>query len=354
MGDFSAVLGITSDQTQRSVAGGDFFTAVPVEREETIERAQEHFVRQLEQIELAVDAGEKEGQAVLESIAEAINSMLDHAERFERQTGDPECVREMRTVFHRGTHALFKKSYLLNRARTWPNGYQGDHKMLETVYRNIPLSEGLGYYLDLYALNTTLASGVRNRLQILTDILREEIGCRTCPRVLNIGCGSSRELFDLIPEIVRSHARITCLDSDEDALFFSQNRLSYSEAVSQISFRKYNALRLFDAETALNDVGKQDIIYSAGLFDYLDSDFLTKVLSTLYGLLNEGGKLIAPFKDAERYRASEYHWMSDWDGFRQRTPKDFLNVLVTAGIPSANIACRRDETGAIIFYTITK
>jgi len=327
---------------------------VPVQREQTLEEAIKEFNLRMELLERSLDEGLRKDNDVLKELSLNIDELLDAAESYERKEKNPERIREMRAAFHRSTHRMFEKSYLVNRARTWPSGYQGDHKMLETVYRNLPLSKGIGYYIDLYSLRSTLAVAVRNRMKTLVNILAEELDSRTRPRVLNIGCGSSRELFDIVPEIIRSRARITCLDSDEDALLFSQNRISYTEAASQISFRKYNALRLFDAETALNDIGKQDVIYSAGLFDYLDTDFLVKVISTLYSLLNKGGKLIAPFKDAKRYRPSIYHWISDWDGFKQRTENDFSAILGKAGIPSDAVQIRRDETGAIIFYTATK
>ena len=59
---------------------------------------------------------------------------------------------------------------------------------------------------------------------------------------------------------------------------------------------------MFDLETAQTEFGMQDIIYSVGFFDYLPDDFLVKLLSSLYMLLNPGGKLFAAFKDADRYQ----------------------------------------------------
>ena len=69
----------------------------------------------------------------------------------------------------------YPKATVVNRARTWPQGYQGDYKTLEGIYRNTPLSEGIGYYLDLCSLNFPLGTAVRNRIKKLEDILREEL-----------------------------------------------------------------------------------------------------------------------------------------------------------------------------------
>ncbi len=110
----------------------------------------------------------------------------------------------------------------------------------------------------------------------------------------------------------------------------------------------------FDDETNLIEFGRQDIIYSVGFFDYLPDEFLIKLLSSLYNLLDHGGTLIAAFKDANRYRSQEYHWILNWDGFLQRREEDFRNILSVAGIPNSAIKEEREESGIIIFYTISK
>jgi hypothetical protein len=79
-----------------------------------------------------------------------------------------------------------------------------------------------------------------------------------------------------------------------------------------------------------------------------------KMLKSLHALLNPGGKLIAAFKDAGRYRSQEYHWIVDWDGFLQRTTADFERLLAEAGIARDAVTESRDSTGVIIFYMITK
>ena len=172
------------------------------------------------------------------------------------------------------------------------------------------------------SLNCSLAIGVRNRIKKLRDILREEILKRQNPTVLNIACGSCREVFELASDIEKSGAKVTCIDLDNDALAFAANRLSYTNISpvlkNQVVLRKYNAVRMFDDETNMNEFGRQDIIYSVGFFDYLQSDFLSNLFRALYKLMNPGGLLITSFKDAARYRHQEYHWVADWDGFLQR------------------------------------
>ncbi|UCG78951.1 MAG: class I SAM-dependent methyltransferase [Nitrospirota bacterium] len=311
-------------------------------------------VNELERIDRMITIGDYSPDNVIKDIENAIGKFITEAKKWEAGTDDISAIREERTNFHNNTNHIISKSYFLSRARTWPQGYQGDHKTLETVYRDMPLSDGIGYFLDLIALNSTLAKGVRNRLKTMQSILKKELEVRSGPEVLNIGCGSCRELFDLVPEIKGSNAKVICVDNDQDALNFAHSRFYYTDAPDNIEFRKYNALRLFDIESAEAEFGPQDIIYSMGLFDYLDSDFLAKMFNTLFSLLKPGGKLIAAFKDAKRYNSQTYHWLADWDGFKQRTEKDFLSILAGAGIDEDSIKYQRDETEAILFYEIEK
>jgi SAM-dependent methyltransferase len=269
--------------------------------------------------------------------------------------GNPALIKEAQIRFRKRTDRLLLKSYFIAHARTWPLGYQVDYKMLESLYRNVPLSEGIGYYLDRLALSTTLGTGVRDRIGKLRDLLKEELLARQNPKVLDIACGSCREIFELAPEIKAAGAKFTCIDADSDALDFSRDRLSFAGlSPEQVELLRYNALRMFDFETTHAEFGSQDLIYSVGFFDYLPDDFLVKLLNTLSKLLNPGGKLIAAFKDADRYRHQDYHWMVNWDGFLQRTENDFNRLLRNAGIPRSALSMTRIGSGAIVFYVFTK
>jgi predicted SAM-dependent methyltransferase len=102
------------------------------------------------------------------------------------------------------------------------------------------------------------------------------------------------------------------------------------------------------------EFGRQDIIYSVGYFDYLPDDFLVKLLKTLYNLLLPDGKLIMAYKDAARYRAEIYHWLVDWDGFKQRTEPDFARLFRAADIPDNSLHMERVGSGSIVFYSAKK
>lgn len=315
----------------------------------------EEYVRLLRDVEVRCadpDADPKKIQAEVNFLNEA---MLEACREFERNMADAFAVKSAQVIFRERTNGILSKSYCINRTRTWPQGHQGDYNTLEIAYKNAPLSEGIGYYLDRYILSSPLADGVRDRITMLRDLLKAELAKTHNAKVLDIACGSCREVFELAPDIKTSGAKFTCVDLDEDALTYSLDRLGLAGLdENQVEVRKYNALRIFDFETAMMEFGLRDIIYSVGYFDYLPDDFLVKLLNSLYKLLTPGGKLIAAFKDANTYRPQLFHWLVNWDGFLQRTEDDFERLLHYARIPDSAISRKRVDSGSIIFYTAEK
>ncbi len=318
-------------------------------------QAIERYVEELRTIERRVESGQADEDAVLRDITTLNDTVLKICAQFEQEVKDESAVKATRSYFRKRTHPILSKSYNINRIRTWPQGYQGDYQTLEAAYRNTPLSDGIGYYLDKYILDWPLAHALRGRIVQLEELLRQELTKRQGAKVLDIACGSCREVTSLVPEIRQSGAEVTCVDMDGDSLDFALRRLAHADlAPDQVRLIKYNALRMFDFEIANAEFGPQDVIYSVGYFDYLPDDFLVKLLRSLYQLLKSGGTLIAAFKDADRYRSQEYHWIADWDGFLQRRERDFERVLNEAGIPPEAMTVSRDRTGIIVFYSVSK
>jgi SAM-dependent methyltransferase len=319
------------------------------------EEATARYLDRLRDLDLRCAASVRFDEAIYSEIALLTDSMLEACARFEREAQDKDLIKAARLDFYRKTNPILAKSYCIERCRTWPQGGQGDYMTLELAYRNTPLSEGIGYYLDKYMLASSLGVGVRERIDMLARLLKAEIASRENPRILDIACGSCREIPEIVPEIKQSNAKLTCIDLDNDALNFALDRLSMFGIVPEhVDFLKYNALRLFDMDIAMAEFGPQEIIYSVGYFDYLPDEFLVKMLRTLYAMLKPGGTLIAAFKDADLYNQQLYHWLVDWDGFLQRRMDDFERLIGEAGIPGHARTVSRVEAGMIVFYSLEK
>jgi SAM-dependent methyltransferase len=334
--------------------------ALPMHRAEEIsfrlkilDKAVDGFNRKLSDIEHSCN-GESPDELMRE-VSASMHEVFDVCRGFETAVGEnTELIKRAQVEFRQKTDPIFSKSNLMSHARTWPKGYPGDYKMLENVYRNMSLSEGIGYLLDSYFLTRTLAVAVRGRLVKLTEILKDEIQTREKPCVLNVACGSCREVFGIVPEIGQSGAKVTCIDFDSGALHYASNRLSYAELGAQLTLRKYNTLRMINQERNMKEFGPQDIIYSSGLFVYLEDDVLVRLVRGLYELLRPKGKLIITFEDSDRYDTHDYHWLVDWDSLLLRNEHDCRKLFNKAGIPEHSLRVERDRTGVIMLFIVDK
>ena len=312
------------------------------------------FLDKMTEIEGQLESGTYEHDLILKRTHDALYDLVDFAVEFEIAVQNVELILEKREEFRNKTHYMLSKSYFMNHARVWPKGYQGDYKILDGIYKNIPLSKGIGYYLDYHLLHSTLAKACRGRLARSKEILEREFLRRKGLRLLDIGCGSCRDLFEMAEDIRDSDAWVTCIDIDEDALRFSLNRLAYAGLGDQIKFRKYNVVRMINRERNLREFGKQDIIYSTGVFNYLPDNLATDLIGSLYELLNPGGKLIIAFEDAGRYRIQVYTWPTKWDALIQRSETDCRALFEAAGFHKGALKMERDETGVIMFCILER
>ncbi|MBI3754588.1 MAG: hypothetical protein HY265_00280 [Deltaproteobacteria bacterium] len=136
-----------------------------------LDEATARFNMELENIESKCLDSKENPDELLNAVTKVMDNMNHVCEEFERGVGyDKDMIKESQINFRKKTDHIISKSYFMNRARIWPQGCQGDYKMLESVYRNTPQSEGIGYYLDRYCLNLALGEGVKDRIKKLEEI----------------------------------------------------------------------------------------------------------------------------------------------------------------------------------------
>ena len=198
-------------------------------------------------------------------------------------------LENVRHTFKQQYYDFAKHSVLNSRVIDWPKGYQGDNITLEYLYKGYPVSEDLfGQYIDLYTISRTLGVGVRERKEKLKDILTKEMFQRDQTKflsVLNIGCGSSKELYEIGVRLNDFNGKITCVDFDSEALNFSEITLaSRMIDMKKFEFIKLNVLKLVDAQYMESTLGKFELMYSVGLFDYIQDKGIIKLFQSLFTL----------------------------------------------------------------------
>ncbi|MBN2577672.1 MAG: class I SAM-dependent methyltransferase [Pirellulales bacterium] len=238
----------------------------------------------------------------------------------------------------------------MHRARLKPRGYPGDYQLLAAIYDGTPKSRGLGGYLDLYFLNTTLGWAVKTRLQAVRRFLIEEVSHRRGNvSILNVACGPCREYREGLNAPEEGALHVTCLDSDQEALDYVRAHAAEMPGIHRLDCTCYNALRMSSSKANVAKFGRPDIIYSVGLCDYIPDKYLVAMLRGWRESLGEGGVVYVAFKDCRRYDKTEYQWMVDWF-FLQRTEEECRGLFEQAGYDPGALEMARDESGVIMNF----
>lgn len=247
------------------------------------------------------------------------------------------------------------KSYFVNRGFFKPLGYPGDYIIVEDMYNGNTKSFGLGYIYDLIFLETQLCRGLRNRKDymkhIILNFITNEANNHT--KILNVACGSSRELREIAPELSGNNASLSLLDADESALGYSSDCLKSILPKANIITLNVNVLNLVKENNNEANLDKYDLIYSIGLFDYLPDIVLTKVLITLLKHLSNNGIFVFAHKDHTIFNPYLADWFCDWK-YYARSEKDMNNILSKCGIKTKTAQMPREKDGYIYFALINE
>lgn len=191
----------------------------------------------------------------------------------------------------------FMRSRFAERAYFKPRGYAGDFLMMEMIYRGMPAGDGkLGKLVDGWCLNTNAAKAVRGRRNILRQRIESECHARFNRQgailIMNLACGSSRELFDFLSECdFTERIEATCVDADPKALEYTARHVETFPHMASIRLMNENIVKWALGRVG-HTYGLQDIIYSAGLTDYLDRRLSTAFITRCHEHLKPGGILI--------------------------------------------------------------
>ncbi len=229
-----------------------------------------------------------------ESRLDAFNGQLRHFE----QNGLPEeSLSLMWGYVFKELFPYFMRSRFAERAYYKPKGYAGDFLMMELIYRQQPEGDGkLGTLIDSWLLKQAPAQAVRNRRRLLRKLLdqifRKRLENQSRIHLINLACGPSRELFDLLADCDYSPAiNALCIDIDSEALQYANQRVNTFSHQASVKFMRENVVK-WALGRARHDLGYQDVIYSSGLCDYLDRRLMLRLIRRCHDQLKPGGVLI--------------------------------------------------------------
>ena len=201
----------------------------------------------------------------------------------------------MGTYVFRETFPFFMLSQFVDRAFTKPRGYAGDYATIEMLYEDHAAGDSrLGPLIDRWTLGLPAARAVRNRRTLLAEAIRECAAdwSQAGPMpVTSLAAGPARELFDVVSGPNPLNLRATCIDIDFDALAYASDLARELGVADHFNFAQDNVVRLCQGRghTALSP---QALIYSVGLTDYLQDNYVLDLINWAHDVLEPGGTLI--------------------------------------------------------------
>ena len=258
--------------------------------------------------------------------------------------------------FHQRFGELIELSPLAARCFHKPRGYAGDFEMMNMVYRDESLGETLfGRSLSRVALDSDAGQAVRGRARYLADKVdaaARQGEPRRPARILSVAAGPAMELQLLLQDdtsrLEAGRTEITLLDQDAAALAHAHDRIHTlaAEAGSEVTLRCLRtSIKAVIAE-GLDE--SNDLIYSAGLFDYLDERAARRAGARLVAALAPHGRaVIGNFSVANPTRPF-MELILDWP-LHHRTPADLLELFGHLG---RRVTVEQETTGVNLFAVI--
>jgi len=252
-------------------------------------------------------SGDDARQFVLD-VAEETGPKLEHLfQDFEyqaRRVPDDDLINH-KAFARRELHPLMLCSPFIHRTYSKPLGYAGDYEMVNMILGD-PWRGGSTYakLINASFLQADVALAHRNRIKLLLDSLRLEsrrVQALGRPfRVLNVGCGPAVE----VRQFLKDHQSYGY--SEFQMLDFSRETLNYvKEKIDQTPGDTAPSAKVDYVHRSIHDLLKEaagrkpsrprhfDMVYCAGLFDYLSDRICKRLLRLFYDWTLPGGLVLA-------------------------------------------------------------
>jgi extracellular factor (EF) 3-hydroxypalmitic acid methyl ester biosynthesis protein len=246
------------------------------------------------------------------------------------------------------------------RSYTKPLGYPGDYEIMNYFYAQA-WEGNTAFEKVLHRLMTRhpLAACVIPRMEMLRDAIAETVERqkeRKEPvRIASLGSGPAREVEEYLRSTQpRQPIHFLLIDQDERALSYAHGKL-YPLAVESPStvgvecwFLSFSQLiQNFDF---LRHMPPQDLIYTAGLVDYLKRSTAKTLIKVLFAHLAPGGRLVV----GNMLARPDVNWtpefVLDWQ-LIFRTESEMLELASELGAVKTEL--RLDSTGCTYLLFLT-
>ncbi len=238
-----------------------------------------------------------------------------------------------------------------------PLGYPGDFQIMNWIYDGAPQGETIKAKF-LHQLSLIGSKAVKTRMDALADLIIR--AATPAPRdrafeIVSIGSGPARELEQILSgSSPDSRWRATLVDQEPLALESALSGARRLSAGGRLDVRALNISfkEMLNPSPLAASFLDKDLIYSAGLVDYLNPLLAQRFVKRLYQFIRPGGKVIIGNVNnlpTGMIWSSEY--AVDWSLFF-RSREEMLAMANET--PDAKVSIERDSLDAIYFLIVEK
>jgi len=195
---------------------------------------------------------------------------------------------------------------------------------------------------------SAICVAVRNRKKDFKELISNFVSNHSekVLKIMSLGCGPCREVKELLTSnsFQGKDVLFHCYDHDINALDYAKKLLENSR---KIKFIEENVLKLAaikDPSAIIDE--KYDLIYSTGLFDYLNYKVSVRLIKNLRSLLTKNGALLVS-DVRDKYSNPSVHcmeWVGDWH-LIYRDDDDFRQIFIDAGFQLSNLKISYEQQG---------
>lgn len=297
---------------------------------------------------------------VEQRIFEEVLPTMEKFERIARQI-PPEEAAVHKSYVRRELHPLVLCSPFLHRTFTKPLGYAGDYEMVNMMLRSpYEGSSTFAKIINAALLHTEPVVAHRNRIDYLLELLREETRKRSQKghtRIFNLACGPAVEIGRFLAECEESElAEVDLLDFNAETLTDTEERLRQQRQKSgretPLRFYQRSVHQLLKAAAQGGDAefAGYDVVYCAGLFDYLSQRVCCRLVELFCTMAKPGGKVVVTNVASSNPRIAWMEYLMEWN-LIYRDEREMFD-LVPHSLPIQGSRVLADATGVNLFLEI--
>lgn len=311
-------------------------------------------------LDMTLDA-KKEVLKIFEpSMAAELGSLLNEYSRRVESHIDVTKLPE-NSIYHRlfeeYIYPFFVTSDLARRAFEKPRGYAGDFEIMNQFYRNgFEGTDLFGRILHHYATSSDSAEPVKFRKPFFVSQIERLLDDPGEKKILSIACGPAVEVQEVVRRWTQSkldRARFALLDLDRVALEHAQTKI-YEACMemgknASVEFLCGSVKLILRSREILAD--QFDLIYSAGLFDYIDNLTAAALVRAFFKRVKKGGRLIVGNYTRNHSTKAFVHLITRWS-LNHKTEEEIRGWA--EGLEDCRASLEYDSKGVQAFLILEK